>query len=813
MPRKLEKFRDSVLRKIVDRLSQSSSELEDPDPTLDPHLTALCREAAGEGIVLLKNDGVLPLSGRRVAVFGRTQVDYLVVGYGSGGDVKSPYRRNLLDALTDSDIAVDRDLAAVYRDWTAAHLVDEGFWGHWPFSFPEMPLDDEVVSSAAARTDAAIVVVGRAAGESRENKLEAGSYYLTDDERSMITQVTASFAQTIVVLDCGNIVDLGWLDEFGDRIAAVVLAWQGGMEAGNAVADVLSGVVNPSGRLTATVAARYQDYPTSENFGHRSFNNYAEDVFVGYRYFETFAPERVLFPFGFGLGYTTFELSPALSIENDTIRITTTVKNTGARAGKEVVQVYFRSPDGGLAKPARQLAAYAKTSLLEPSQSQSMTVEFPISQMASFDDDGASGHPDAYVLEPGEYEIFVGADVRSARRIGAHTVPATTVTRQLTEACAPDPAHPFERMTVVRDGEQRPVLAWEPTPGRARSDRRSRVETRLPAEFPITSDAGLTFREVREGTATLEQFIAQLSADELEALTRGDLIMNSPLGTPGNAGVFGGTIESLRDKGVPAITTTDGPSGIRLSAYASLLPCGTALASTWNTPLLEELSEAHGQEMIRKKSDVLLSPGMNIQRDPLCGRNFEYFSEDPLVTGKTAAAIVTGIQSVGVAACPKHFAGNNQETNRNRNDSRVSQRALREIYLRGFEICVTESRPRVLMTAYNKINGVWAHYNDELVTTILRDEWGYKGVVITDWWMQRAKDPDFPGLRDNAYRVRAQVDVLMPGAMRGLKRDKADSSLLTSFAHPEGITLGEMQRSAKNVLMFALSVNRPTSAS
>lgn len=813
MPSKLEKFRDSVLHKIVDRLSQSSSDLDDPDPTLDPHLTALCREAAAEGIVLLKNDGTLPLSERRVAVFGRVQVDYLVVGYGSGGDVKSPYRRNLLDALTDSDIAVDGELASVYRDWTAAHPVDEGFWGHWPFSFPEMPLEDEVVSSAAARTDAAVVVIGRAAGESRENKLEEGSYYLTDEERSMLAKVTTAFERTIVVLDCGNVMDMAWLDEFGDRIAAVVLAWQGGMEAGNAVADVLSGAVNPSGRLTATIAAHYRDYPTAENFGHRKFNNYAEDVFVGYRYFETFAPDQVLFPFGFGLGYTRFELLPALSIEDDTIRITTTVTNTGPCAGKEVVQVYFRAPVGVLAQPTRQLAAYAKTSLLEPLQDQSMTMEFPISQMASFDDSGASGHPNAYVLEPGEYEFFVGVDVRSARRVGSYVVPATTVTRQLTEACAPDPAHPFERMTTMRNGEQRPVLSWETTPSRATSDRKARIEKQLPPELPLTADAGLTFRDVCDGTATLEQFIAQLDPRELEALTRGDLIMNSTLGAAGNAGVFGGTIASLRDKGVPAITTTDGPSGIRLSAYASLLPCGTALASTWNTSLLEELSEAHGQEMIRKRSDVLLSPGMNIQRDPLCGRNFEYFSEDPVVTGKTAAAIVMGIQAAGVAACPKHFACNNQETNRNRNDSRVSQRALREIYLRGFEICVTEAHPRVLMTAYNKINGVWAHYNDDLVTTILRNEWGYDGVVITDWWMQRAKDPDYPRLRDNAYRVRAQVDVLMPGAMRGLKRDKADSSLLASLAHPDGITLGELQRSATNVVKLALSLERPPSTS
>ena len=302
--------------------------------------------------------------------------------------------------------------------------------------------------------------------------------------------------------------------------------------------------------------------------------------------------------------------------------------------------------------------------------------------------------------------------------------------------------------------------------------------------------------------------MAQLSDEELALLARGDVTMHSPLGAPGNAGVLGGVSESLREKGVRPITTTDGPSGLRLASYASLLPSGTALASTWNPTLVQELAALHGQEMVRKGSDVLLSPGMNIHRDPLCGRNFEYFSEDPLVTGRMGAAVVAGVQSAGVSACPKHFAANNQETNRTRHDSRVSERALREIYLRGFEICVREAAPRTLMTSYNKINGVWAHYHHDLVTTILRGEWGYTGCVITDWWMEDAVDPDFPALADNAYRVRAQVDVLMPG---GVKTDAgpqayADDSILASLARTDGLTRGELQRGARNVLGLVLAL-------
>ena len=292
---------------------------------------------------------------------------------------------------------------------------------------------------------------------------------------------------------------------------------------------------------------------------------------------------------------------------------------------------------------------------------------------------------------------------------------------------------------------------------------------------------------------------------ELEAISRGDYIMNSPLGAEGNAGVFGGVLQSLRDKGVKPIVTTDGPSGIRLKASCSLLPIGSLLSSTWNEALLSEVYKKVGEEMKDRGSDVLLAPGMNIHRNPLCGRNFEYFSEDPLLSGKSAAAVVRGLQSAAVSACPKHFACNNQETNRTKNDSRVSERALREIYLKNFEICIKESSPLNIMTSYNKVNGVWSHYNYDLCTQILRNEWHYEGNVITDWWMQKSKSPEFPEMRDNAYRVRAQVDVLMPGGERVGKR-KPDGTLLKTYNKPDGITLGELQRTAKNVLKTVLAL-------
>ena len=293
--------------------------------------------------------------------------------------------------------------------------------------------------------------------------------------------------------------------------------------------------------------------------------------------------------------------------------------------------------------------------------------------------------------------------------------------------------------------------------------------------------------------------------EELEALTRGEGGMDSPQGTPGNAGIFGGTLPSLRGKGVLPIVTTDGPAGIRIKSYTTLLPCGTALGATWDEELIEKLYEKIGEEMVLNGSDLLLGPGMNIHRNPLCGRNFEYFSEDPLLTGRAAAAFVRGVQRSGRGACPKHFACNNQERNRTRVDSRVSERALREIYLRCFEICVAESDPAAVMTSYNKINGVWNHYNYDLATTVLRGDWGYRGCVVTDWWMRRSASPEFPKIEDNAYRVRAQVDVLMPGNMSRIKKEyESDGTLLATLGQEGGITRAEIERSAKNVLRSVL---------
>ena len=769
-----------------------------------PEMAALARRAGVEGCVLLKNDGTLPLKeGQPVAVFGRCQLDWFYVGYGSGGDVHPPYRVNLMEGLKNAGVAVDQELSGVYENWCFSddHKANHGWWGHWPMSHPEMPLEQSLVSAAAKRCDTAIVVIGRAAGEDRENTLTKGSYYLTDEETVMLDAVTSAFRHTAVVLDIGSIMDMAWAEVYGDKLSAILIAWQGGMESGNAVADVLTGKVNPCGKLADTIARNYEDYPSSSSFGGKEFNNYTEDIFVGYRYFETFAKGKVLYPFGYGLSYTSFESRPlALNRENGTYAITAQVTNTGNAAGREVAMLWCAAPQGKLGKAAKVLAAYGKTKLLAPGESETITLCFDERTFASFDDTGKTGFANAFVLEAGEYRFFLG-DTPA----GTIQVDKTRVIEQCEEVCGIK--EPLARM-IARE-ENGILVSGQEMLSRGNVDLRQRILERLPEEITFTGDKGYKLSGVAKGKISLDAFIAQLDDKELEALTRGEGCMGSALGVAGNAGAFGGVLPSLREKGIPPVITADGPSGLRLKKYCALLPNGTALACTFDDELIQQLFTHTGREMIKQGVDVVLSPGMNIHRNPLCGRNFEYFSEDPLLTGKVAAAIVRGVQSQGVSCCPKHFACNNQETKRNTNDSRVSQRALREIYLRCFEIVVKEAKPNVIMTSYNKINGVWSHYNYDLVTTVLRKEWGFDGVVITDWWMQKSASPEFPKIRNNAYRVRAQVDVLMPGNMGHLyKSYHSDGTLLKTIDKLDGVTRAEIQRTAKNVLSLILKTRK-----
>ena len=761
-----------------------------------PEIAAQARAMAADGIVLLKNeDKTLPITGQtRVAVFGRSAVNYFTVGYGSGGDVVSPYRRNLMEGLLEHGVKVDGILASQYETWCSRprNVPDEGYWAHWPMSNPEMPLKAEDVAAAALRCDMALVVIGRAAGESRENVLKPGSYYLTDREKAMLDVVATYFHRVCLVMDCGNVIDMSWTRDYENKLTAIVYAWQGGMESGTALADVLTGAVNPSGKLTDTIAVKYEDYPSSQSFGAMAFNAYTEDIYVGYRYFETFAPDRVLYPFGFGLSYTRFRLSSQAAVSGNQVTVNTTVENVGDEAGREVVQVYVDLPCGTLGNPKRVLAGFKKTGLLRPGQQQVVDVSFDLASLASFDDTGCTGHKDAFVLEAGNYCVQAGTSIRDVKAVVCIVKQGLEVVRQLHECNAVRPEHGFCRM-VNKGG----ALDMEMVPTANRNLKQD-ILAHLPQELTL-GQTEFTFEDVKARRCTPEEFVAQLSDQELDDITHGFGLMNDPSGPAGNAGSLGGVTEALKKRGIPTVITTDGPSGIRIRRTCSLLPCGTCLASTFDPEGVEALYRLLGREMVLQGTQVLLGPGMNIHRNPLCGRNFEYYSEDPLLTGKIAAAMVRGIQSQGVSACPKHFACNNQETNRNKCDSRLSQRAQREIYLKGFEIAVKESDPWCLMTSYNLVNGVWSHYHYELVTDILHDEWGYRGLTITDWWMQPGAAPEFPAITNDACRIRAQVDVLMPGEIQ-------ERTLVASLADPNGVTRAEAQRCAVNVIKFILKV-------
>ncbi|KWX74056.1 beta-glucosidase [Paenibacillus riograndensis] len=781
------------------------------------------RTVGAEGAVLLSNEGqVLPLrNGETVSVFGRTQVNYYRSGTGSGGSVHVSYTTNLLDGLrSKKNLAVNEELAAVYEKWIEHNPFDNGggAWAAEPWHQKEMPLTDELVAQARSKSDKAIIIIGRTAGEDQDNADAPGSYQLTADEQTMLKQVTAYFEQTIVVLNVSNIMDMSWLNDTGyaHPIPCVLYSWHGGMEGGNAIADVLSGEVTPSGKLTDTIAYSINDYPSTANYGNEFKNFYQEDIYVGYRYFETFCPEKVHFEFGYGISYTTFNIEPeeAKLVNRDGKKyaeIAVNVTNTGTvYAGKEVVQVYYEAPQGKLGQPAKVLAAFGKTGVLQPGESQRLLVSFPVHSMASYDDAGVTGHPSAYVLEAGTYRIYAGSSIRKLAEVqvegrSGYVLEALEVVEQLQEALAPTES--FTRMKPgarKEDGSYELLYVDVPT---RKVSLKERIEQNLPATLEQTGNQGYTLRDVHDGKVDMTTFIAQLSDQDLAVIVRGEG-MSSPLVTPGTASAFGGVSDQLFNYGIPVACTADGPSGIRMDSghKATQVPIGTLLAATWNAELVEELYVMEGRELVRNGVDTLLGPGLNIRRSPLNGRNFEYFSEDPLISGVFAAACTRGIMKGGSNATLKHFACNNQEKHRSKVDAIVSERAVREIYLKGFEIAVKEGGANSVMTSYNPINGHWAASNYDLNTTILRGEWGFQGIVMTDWWaiMNDVVDGGPADRKNTNWMVRAQNDLYMVVSNYGSEVNAYDDNTLDSLDNGT-LTRGELQRSAMNICRFIMN--------
>ncbi len=735
----------------------------------------LSRKAATEGMVLLKNENeLLPIRvGSQVALFGKGCIDY-VKGGGGSGDVTVAYTRNLYEGLKayekEGALRVFDPLAAFYAEEMKRQYAD----GAQPGMTVEPEVPKELLAEAKAYTNTAIISICRYSGEDWDRKLgeiqdeadlltskdfleksdlifERGDFYLTQNEEAMVALVKENFEHVIVVLNVGGMVDTAWFAE-DEKIEAVLLAMQGGMEGGLAIADLLCGKVCPSGRLTDTYAKEMTDYPSTADF-HASIHNvqYTEDIFVGYRYFETIsgAKERVNYPFGYGLSYTTFDISgiesycrweegtdlSAKELAEDVIYVAANVTNTGNCAGKEVLQLYYGAVQGKLGKPAKALGAFVKTRLLEPGETQRVMMELPVAHMASYDDLGKV-QKSAYVLEAGAYSIYLGTNVRDTVEVMVYEIlEEDVVVCQLTEKCRP---YQLEKR-MCADGsyfsmETSDVPQMPCVLERQKIDEFEGVIPEVLAQPLVQKlwgepDKEHKLVEVAQGKLSLDEFMSQLTLDELIYLVcghRGTGVTNT------------GSMGALSKYGIPTINTADGPAGLRIQeeccVTTTAFPCATLLASTWDPELVKEIGIAGAKEVKENNIGLWLTPAVNIHRSPFCGRNFEYYSEDPYLTGKMGAAMVEGMQSQHIGASVKHFACNNKETNRKESDSIVSERALREIYLKAFEIIVKEASPWTIMSSYNMLNGVRVSECRELLTDILRGEWGYDGLVTTDWW-------------------------------------------------------------------------------
>ncbi|MCR5297517.1 MAG: glycoside hydrolase family 3 C-terminal domain-containing protein [Clostridiales bacterium] len=719
---------------------------------------ALSRRAAREGMVLLKNEeNALPLAaGTKVALFGKATIDY-VKGGGGSGDVTVPYIRNLYDGFAEviGKDAVYPGTIQFYRDYVAAQYA-----AHWaPGMVAEPTVPAELLREARAFTETAVVSFSRFSGEGWDRKhpkakitrkepvtddavsmsdalFERGDFYLSDAERAMLETVSRTFPKTIVVLNTGGMMETACFRD-DPRIRGLLLACQGGMEGGCAEAELLMGLYNPSGKLTDTYATDLDDYPGCRHFyDSDNYVDYTEDIFVGYRYFETIpgAAEKVVYPFGFGLSYTSFSLTrQEVVIDGDMAEARVLVTNEGSLPGREVIQVYYSAPAGRLSKPARELAGYRKTRLLQPGETEQVSIRFPLAQMASYDDLGKVARS-AWVLEAGTYLFHIGTSVRNTVTAEeSWTLDENRITEQLTARMVPTCLEKrlladgtFEDLPTAPCNDYNATVL-EPM---GNTEMHSTPEVRAVPRIPdFGRGIGMKLQDAANGAMSLEEFAEALPVEDLAALLGGQP-------NTGLANTFGYGNNPLY--GIPNIMTADGPAGIRfhqeLGVATTAFPCATLIGCSWDPQVAYEVGAAAALEAKENNIMVWLAPGVNIHRNPLCGRNFEYFSEDPLLAGKQAAGMIRGIQSERIAATPKHFALNNKETNRRNCDSRASERAIREIYLKQFEILVKEAHPWSIMSSYNIVNGHRASENRDLLTHILREEWGFDGMVTTDWW-------------------------------------------------------------------------------
>lgn len=813
----------------------------------------LAREAAAEGFVLLENkDHFLPLAkGSKVGLYGAGAIRTIKGGTGSG-DVNERDSVNIFQGMknagydvTSSEWLEDYDKLYVQArlDWkneifTKLNGDDTKFFDAYsatPFFMPSgNPIDEE--KAAADGADTAFFVLARIAGENKDRFDTEGDYFISKEEKAILAQVSRCYKNVVLVINTGGLMDLAFVEEF-DNIRSILQYVQAGQEGGNAFADVVSGDVTPSGKMTDTWAKDYYDYPGAEVYSYKSGDlmkeKYEEGIFVGYRYFDTFeVPVR--YSFGYGMSYTDFEIRTddikvsGRGMMNPKVSVTVTVTNTGdTYAGKEVVQIYASCPQGRLVKEFRRLAGFGKTKLLAPKESQTMTITFPLYQLTSYEEESAS-----WILEPGMYGIWIGNDLNTSVLSGALELDEKAVMTACENICPMKE----ELNEIVPDAEK--VQAREAVWQKEVKEKRMSVIELKASEIPIEKVDYQPVPEELPGKAG--KIVESLSVDQLALLATGDpgRAQGNALGSAGIS-VPGAAAEtspcaSEEPWNVTTIALVDGPAGLRLKReyqvdngeivasdflaaleggffskpqekrgttyyqFCTAIPVGTLLAQSWDVELIKRVGEMIGHEMELFNVTLWLAPGMNIHRNPLCGRNFEYYSEDPLLAGMMAAAMTLGVQKVpGCGTTIKHFACNNQEDNRMGSDSILSERALREIYLKGFEIAAKDAQPMSIMTSYNLINGVHAANCYDTCTKAARDEWGFAGAIMTDWTTTNVQ---IQGECTAAGCMRAGNDMVMPGLPEdheNIKKELADGTL----------TMAELKRCIYNTVNIVLQSN------
>lgn len=761
-----------------------------------PELASFSKYTAGEGMVLLKNDHVLPLLNKKIAIFGRIQFNYYKSGTGSGGLVNVKYVPSLIESfLSDPNVKVNKLVYETYKSWVSEFPFDSGNgqWASEPWNQEEMSMHPNIIQDASKESDVALVVIGRTAGEDKDNKATKGSYYLTDEEDNLLKLVTNQFKKTVVVLNVGSAIDLSFMDRY--TIDGLVFAWHGGQYGALAIKDILLGYKSPSGKLPISLVKSIEKEPAYHNFGHKGQVIYEEDIYVGYRYFETFDKEAVRYPFGYGLTYSKFKIEPlSFDMVDKHILFKVKVTNTGKVRAKEVVQVYVSQPQGLLGKPKLVLAAFSKTKELEPKESMIIDIKIDFYNLSSYDDVGYI-YKSTYVLEKGNYKFYIGNSSRHHEHFGDIKLEDDIITKLSRELSAPIKA--FKRIKPDANFN----ITFEDVPLRT-TNYNELIQKNIPKTLP-THTKPMNLMDVYNNKYTMDAFVGSLSVDNLVELTRGEG-MSSPKVTAGTAAAFGGVTEELLGKGIPIACAADGPSGIRMDSgfYASSLPNGISLASTFDVKLVENLYQLLAFEMKAYQVDLILGPGMNIIRHPLNGRNFEYYSEDPLLTGLMASSAIIGLHKEGVSGTLKHLYGNNQETDRLNVDAVISERAQREIYLKAFEIAIKVGKARAIMTSYNPVNSLWTASNFEINNLLLRKEWGFKGILVTDWW---AKMNDFNGpgdAKNTKAMIISQNDLYMvvSDAKANSNQDNTKESYLNG-----SLKLAHLQKVAKNILTYLMT--------